>query len=237
MPVKTWAKHGGSPVTEVDIALDTQLKTHLREARPRYGWLSEETPDAPDRLARTRVFIVDPLDGTQSFLNHQAEFCVSIAIADVGVVTAGVVYDPIADLLYEAASGQGAWKNGSPARARTVTALGEASLLASKMLFANAQPAPRVDQKGALALRLALVAAGKFDGVVSLGYKAEWDLAAGALLVAEAGGEATTQTGSPLKFNQPQPRNLGIVAAGPGLHGLLIERAQSQARTRLKADE
>ena len=112
-----------------------------------------------------------------------------------------------------------------------------ASLLASKMLFANVQPTPRVTQVGALALRLALVAAGKFDGTISLGYKAEWDLAAGAILMAEAGGAATTQAGAPLKFNQPQPRNLGIVAAGPGLHGLLIDRAQSQARTRIKADE
>jgi myo-inositol-1(or 4)-monophosphatase len=236
-PVKTWAKHGGSPVTEVDLALDAQLKSQLRDARPRYGWLSEETPDAPERLACTRAFIVDPLDGTQAFIKHKAEFCVSLAIADVGAVSAGVVYDPIADVLYEAALGQGAWMNGAPIRVTTTSTLSEASLLASKLVFANVQPAPRIDQKGALALRLALVAAGRFDGTLSLGYKAEWDLAAGALLVTEAGGRATGQTGSPLKFNQPQPRNLGIVAAGPALHGLLIDRAQSQPRTRAKADE
>lgn len=235
--VKTWAKHGGSPVTEIDIALDAQIKQHLREARPRYGWLSEETPDAPERLARTRVFIVDPLDGTDSFIKHKPEFCISIAVADVGEVTAGVVYDPINDVLYEAASEQGAWANGAKVRVSTAATLGEANLLASKLLFANVQPPPRVAQIGALALRLALVAAGKVDGAISLGHKAEWDLAAGAILVAEAGGAATTQTGAPLKFNQPQPRNLGIVAAGRALHGLLIDRAQSQARTRIKADE
>jgi myo-inositol-1(or 4)-monophosphatase len=89
-----------------------------------------------------------------------------------------------------------------------------------------AWPAMTIVSKAALAFRLATVAAGQGDAALSLGYKQEWDIAAGALLIAEAGGRITDPWGQPLCFNQPDPRVPGIVASGPNLHELLIERAQ-----------
>jgi myo-inositol-1(or 4)-monophosphatase len=233
-PVKTWSKAGGSPVSEVDLALDEQIKRILRGARPDYGWLSEETPDDDARLSHARVFIVDPLDGTEAFLRGKAEFCVSIGLAENGRMIAGCVYNPISEELFEAARGGGAKCNGAPIKAAAKAELADARIIATKTLFTNSRwrtpwPAMAVTQKAALAYRLALVAAGVVDGAVSLGFKNEWDIAAGALLVEEAGGIAGDGHGRPLVFNQPNPRSPGLVAAGPNLFPLLSDRLRTES--------
>lgn len=229
--VKTWSKGAAGPVTEVDLAADALLKAHLRDARPDYGWLSEETADTPDRLAADCLFIVDPLDGTKSFLEGKPDFCVSLAVAEHGEVMAGVVYNPIHDELYAARRGGGATLNGAPTRVTTRDALPGARLIGSAGFYRDKrwpQPWPEVEATDvhALAYRLALVSAGAHDGMVALGYKNDWDVAAGALLVAEAGGRVTDPFGAPYLFNQPQPRQAGAVASGSALHPLLIERVR-----------
>ena len=103
-----WHKHGGSPVTEADMAVDRFLQDALLAARPDYGWLSEETADNPDRLGRRRVWIVDPIDGTRSFIAKRPEFSISIGLAEDGAAVAGVVYNPARDELFYAAAGAGA---------------------------------------------------------------------------------------------------------------------------------
>jgi myo-inositol-1(or 4)-monophosphatase len=232
-PVKNWAKAGGSPVSEIDLALDEQIKRILRGARPDYGWLSEETPDDAVRLAHARIFIVDPLDGTDAFLRGVAEFCVSIGVAENGRMIAGCVYNPISEEVFAAARGEGATRNGAPIAASRKAALAGARVIAAKTFFASPRwrtpwPAMAVTQKAALAYRLALVAAGEVDGAVSLGFKNEWDIAAGVLLVEEAGGVARDGSGRPLAFNQPDPRSPGLVAAGPNLFPLLSERLRTE---------
>lgn len=232
-PVKNWTKDGGSPVSEIDLALDEEIKRILRSARPHYGWLSEETPDDVARLSHARVFIVDPLDGTEAFLHGKPEFCVSIGLAENGRMIAGCVYNPISEELFEAARGGGARCNGAPIAASAASDLTDARILATKTFFTSPRwrtpwPAMAVTQKAALAYRLALVAAGVVDGAVSLGFKNEWDIAAGALLVEEAGGVAGDGHGRPLIFNQPNPRSPGLVAAGPNLFPLLSERLRSE---------
>lgn len=232
-PVKNWAKVGGSPVSEIDLALDEQIKRILRGARPNYGWLSEETPDDDARLSHARVFIVDPLDGTEAFLRGKAEFCVSIGLAENGRMVAGCVYNPISEELFEAARGGGTKCNGAPIAATPKAELADARIIATKTFFTSPKwrtpwPAMTVTQKAALAYRLALVAAGVVDGVVSLGFKNEWDIAAGALLVEEAGGQAGDGHGRPLVFNQPAPRSPGLLAAGPNLFPLLSERLRTE---------
>jgi myo-inositol-1(or 4)-monophosphatase len=234
-PVKTWRKSGGSPVTEIDIALDAKLKHDLLAARPGYGWLSEETPDDPARLAHRRAFIVDPLDGTAAFLSAKPEFCVAIAIAEAGEAAAGVVYNPITDEMFEAARGGGAWRNGAKLATSAQRSLPGASILTSKAFFSSPRwtapwPAVKSAQKAALCLRLAHCAAGDFDGVISLGPKNEWDIAPGAILVTEAGGHVTGGGGETLRFNQPDPRTPGVVAGGAGLHPLLIDHLRANAR-------
>jgi len=80
--LKVWSKAGGSPVTNADIAVDGLLKAMLGEARPDYGWLSEETADDPARLAKRRLFVVDPIDGTAAFFKEKPWWSVSIAVVE-----------------------------------------------------------------------------------------------------------------------------------------------------------
>lgn len=229
--VKTWSKGAAGPVTEVDLAADALLKAHLRGARPDYGWLSEETADTPDRLQAERLFIVDPLDGTKSFIEGKPDFCVSLAVAERGVVTAGVVYNPIHDEMFAARRGGGTTLNGAPTRVTDRTALPGSRLIGSSAFYRDPrwpQPWPEVEATNvhAMAYRLALVSAGAHDGLVALGFKNDWDVAAGALLVQEAGGCVSDPFGAPYQFNQPQPRQAGAVASGAALHPLLIERVR-----------
>jgi len=230
-PVKTWSKGAAGPVTEVDLAVDALLKERLRGARPDYGWLSEETTDTSERLAARRIFIVDPLDGTIAFLKGWPEFCVSIAVAEEGAAVAGVVFNPITDQFFAAWRGGGATCNGAPVSASGADQVEGARMIGSAAFYGDARwpiPWPPVSatKVHALAYRLALIAGGAHDGLVALGFKNDWDLAAGALLVEEAGGRVTDPFGAPFRFNQPLPRQAGAVAAGRSLHPLLIDRVR-----------
>ena len=104
-----WSKAGGSPVTEADMAVDILLRTSLLAARPRYGWLSEETADDPVRLQRESVFVVDPIDGTRGFIDGDDRWCVSLAVVRDGRPQVAVLYAPARDEVYTAMRGEGAW--------------------------------------------------------------------------------------------------------------------------------
>ena len=208
------------PVTEADLAVNAMLLSSLRLARPNYGWLSEETEDNTARLDCDRVFIVDPIDGTRSFVEGSKIWAHSIAVAEHGVITAAVVYLPMRNKLYAAALGQGATLNGIPIRASDHSALGTSTVLAAKPALlashwkANAAPEFRRNYRPSLAYRLALVAEGRFEAMLTLRHSWEWDIAAGALITTEAGGCAQDRTGSPLRFNNADPRLNGVVAGG-----------------------
>ncbi|MGE3303851.1 MAG: 3'(2'),5'-bisphosphate nucleotidase CysQ [Hyphomonadaceae bacterium] len=226
-PVEAWRKGNDSPVTEIDLALDAMLTETLRNARADYGWLSEETADKPDRLACARAFIVDPLDGTRAFLEGKPEFCVSIAVVAGGEAIAGAIYNPITEEMFEGGPGLGARLNGAAVTVTRAAALPDSRLIATKRLFPEPPgEGPHLEMRNALAYRLALVAAGLFDGMSSLGMKHEWDVAAGAAIVAAAGGAVSDGFGGAPRFNQPDPRMPGVVAAGPALHPLIIKRTR-----------
>ena len=115
---KTWHKPDDQgPVTEADLAVNEMLQRELPAARPDYGWLSEETEDTQARLAQEKVFIIDPIDGTRSFIEGADTWAHSLAIATNGQVTAAAIYLPLLDKLYAASAGQGATLNGVPIRA------------------------------------------------------------------------------------------------------------------------
>jgi myo-inositol-1(or 4)-monophosphatase len=218
---RRWDKpDDAGPVTEADLAVNELLLSTLGSARPDYGWLSEETEDNDARLSRNRVFIVDPIDGTRSFVEGSDTWAHALAVAEGGIVTAAVVYLPMRDLLYAAAAGQGATLNGAPIAASTESALAEATVLAAKpALVADhwqgaVTPTFKRSYRPSLAYRLALVAEGRFDAMITLRHSWEWDIAAGALIVAEAGGVCTDRRGGVLRFNNPDPRLNGVVAGG-----------------------
>ncbi|WP_424831670.1 inositol monophosphatase family protein [Ruegeria sp.] len=226
-----WDKPDGTgPVTEADLAVNAMLERELQAARPDYGWLSEETEDSTDRLSRDKVFIIDPIDGTRSFAEGSRTWAHSLAVAEDGWITAAVIYLPLRDLLYAAAQGQGAKLNGTPIHASAPGAMNEAEILAAKPNLDpkhwRAGDVPDFNRvyRPSLAYRMALVAQGRFDGMLTLRPSWEWDIAAGDLILREAGGLCTDRAGQALRFNNPHPRLNGVVAAGPDLHAQLYAR-------------
>ncbi|QBY01828.1 3'(2'),5'-bisphosphate nucleotidase CysQ [Rhodophyticola sp. CCM32] len=227
---KVWDKPDGEgPVTAADLEVDEMLRTTLSAARPDYGWLSEETPDTATRLSRRRTFIVDPIDGTRAFIDGSRNFAHSLAISDQGQITAAVVYLPVKEQLFAAALGQGATLNGTPLEASAREKEHQAAILTTKVNLAPARwpggvPPVEPHFRSSLAYRLALVGQGRFDGMITLRDSWEWDIAAGALIAAEAGAAVSTRTGAALHFNNPLPQLPGILAAAPRLHHKLLAR-------------
>jgi len=225
---KVWDKGGGQgPVTEADLEIDRMLRHELLAARPDHGWLSEESEDNPDRLRARRVFIVDPIDGTRSFVAGRETFAHSLAIAEAGKVVVGVVHLPLLGLTFEASMGAGAACNG-----KALPKLRDARLQDARILAARPQMAPErwpggvppVERhfRSSLAYRLCLVAGGEFDGMVTLRDAWEWDIAAGDLICREAGAVVTSRDGAALTFNTDPPTCPGILAASPSVHAGLM---------------
>lgn len=224
-----WDKPGGAgPVTEADLAVNDILQSVLCSARPDYGWLSEETEDGTDRLSAERVFIIDPIDGTRSFVEGSTTWAHSIAVAEKGIITAAVVYLPLRDKLYAAGLGQGATLNGAPMHASGECDIADMTVLAAKpaMLADHwdlaAIPTFKRSYRPSLAYRLSLVAQGRYDGMLTIHPTWEWDIAAGNLIVTEAGGGASDRTGKTLVYNKPDPRFDGIVAGSACGHAALV---------------
>ncbi|SMX41895.1 3'(2'),5'-bisphosphate nucleotidase CysQ [Octadecabacter ascidiaceicola] len=225
---EVWEKSGGQgPVTEADLHVNRQLSADLQAARSDYGWLSEETEDNDARLKTDRQFIIDPIDGTRAFIEGSKDWAHSLAISENGVVTSAVVYVPMRDAMYTATLGGGATLNGVPLMALQDKPIDTATVLSSKpnldsKYWANTAPPFKRAFRSSLAYRLALVGEGRFDGMLTLRPTWEWDVAAGMLIVSEAGGTASDQAGKTAVFNNPHPQINGTVAAG-GIHAALIE--------------
>ena len=130
---KSWDKaDGAGPVTEADLAVNDMLEDRLRSARPGYGWLSEESTDDPARLDAETVFIIDPIDGTRSFVDGARTWAHSLAIVRNGAVQAGVIYLPLRDMLFAAEASNGASLNGAPLTVSSAPDLDAAHVLATR---------------------------------------------------------------------------------------------------------
>lgn len=226
-------KADGTSVSEADLAADALLKERLLNANGAYGWLSEESEDDLIRLNKSRVWVVDPIDGTRAFLNGKPEWTICAALVEDGHSLLAAVYNPVTDEFFHAVRGGGAFLNDKPIGVREPVKLEGCRLAASKTQLRSKQwsiqwPELETIWVNSIAYRLALVAAGKCDGTVSLSRKSDWDIAAAHLLVDEAGGIVTTHDASPLVYNLEAPRHSSVVSAGPALHSALIERT-SQA--------
>ncbi len=219
-------KSPGDPVTAADRAVNTAL--HKLLLRPGEGWLSEESADDLTRLARNRVWIVDPLDGTREFLAGIPEWCVSVACAEQGHVVAGGIVNPSTRETFLGASGTGVLYNGKPAHVTARSSLAGALVLASRSevkrgdwnCFRDA--AFTVRPAGSIGYKLACVASGLADATWTLTPKHEWDVAAGVALVEAAGGFAQDLAGSQFVFNNESPVLSGLFAGGAGLRPSLV---------------
>lgn len=222
---KLWHKpDNAGPVTEADMAVNEMLEDRLRSARPDYGWLSEETDDTPERLSRDKVFIIDPIDGTRSFAEGSDTWAHAIAVVENGIVTAGVVYLPKLGRMYTAARGEGAFLNEERITPSHQDDLNAADILAAKPNMDEQHwqggivPEFRRSLRPSLAYRMALVAQGRFDGMLTLRPCWEWDIAAGDLILRESGALCTDRSGDALRFNNPHPKLNGVIAGGTAIH-------------------
>ncbi|MAU52847.1 MAG: inositol monophosphatase [Roseovarius sp.] len=192
-------KGAGDFVSRADIAAEKILKSELTSARPNYGWAAEEGGEEPG-TDPTRRWIVDPLDGTTNFLHGLPHWAISIALEHKGEVVAGVIYDPVKDEAFFAEKGTGAWLNDTrlrvSGRSKMIEAIfatglpfgGRADLPETLQDLARLLPAcAGVRRWGSAALDMAYVAAGRYDGFWERRLNA-WDLAAGVIILREAGG-------------------------------------------------
>jgi myo-inositol-1(or 4)-monophosphatase len=216
-------KGAGDFVSKADIEAERIIREELTEARPNYGWCGEESAEVEGNDP-TRRWIVDPLDGTTNFLHGQPHWAVSIALEHKGEIVSGVIFDAAKDELFWAEKGAGAWMNDRRLRVSGRTRLNEG-------LFATNTPGgarpylPAVLQdlgrllpqvagirgSGSAALDLAWVAAGRFDGYWERGLHV-WDIAAGVLIVREAGGFV-----EPIREGQNLLEDGHIIAASEGI--------------------
>lgn len=224
------SKGAGDFVSRADVATEKIVRDILMEARPNYGWLGEES-EAVDGKDPTRRWIVDPLDGTTNFLHGLPHWAVSIALEHKGELVAAVIFDAAKDEMFVAEKGQGAWLNASRLRVSDRSKMME-SVFATGVPFGGRAGLPDTLQDmarllptcagvrrfGAASLDLAYVAAGRYEGFWERGLD-EWDVAAGILIVREAGGfvEGIEKGADPLKSGSMIAGNASIFETFSGL--------------------
>jgi myo-inositol-1(or 4)-monophosphatase len=215
------SKGAAGPVSEADRRLDELLRTTLPQ--PGDGWLSEETADdAASRLSCSRVWIVDPLDGTKEFLQGIPEWSVSIGLVIDGEPVAGGIANPATGVEVFGAVGVGVWRNGKPApRLPDAKTAAECKIVASRSEVGRGlweetrQKGLNVLGVGSVAWKFAMVAAGDAHATWTHVPKHTWDVAGGFALVRAAGGEVAAPDGSPIRFDAHATRLPGAVGLGP----------------------
>lgn len=229
----SWEKYPGHPVTEADIEVNQLVRDRLMGAQPDYGWLSEETALSRSTQLKETVWCVDPIDGTRAFMGGQPYWCIGLAVIEHGQAVAAVVHAPVLGETYCAERGKGAELNGERIQASDRDREEGCRMIATEsMLTHPAWKLPWPDMEmarpkpNATLLRMCWVATGNWDATIALWRKSDWDLAAGALIVSEAGGVASTHLGEPFVFNRSEPAQRSLIAAGKALHPLLVERVK-----------
>ncbi|MFC5386783.1 3'(2'),5'-bisphosphate nucleotidase CysQ [Aquamicrobium segne] len=216
---QVWIKEGNSPVSEADYAADRYLREVLLQARPNYGWLSEETTDDLERLAAPRTFVVDPIDGTRAFIAGNPVWCVSVAVVEEGRSLAGVLDCPASREVYRACRGGGSFLGNRQLKVEAASSqpviAGPKPLL--EMIDADLQKTMRhVNYVPSLAYRLAMIADGRIDASFIKTNSHDWDLAAAALILEEAGGILLDAEGNAPHFATKKIRH-GELVAGSGV--------------------
>jgi myo-inositol-1(or 4)-monophosphatase len=230
-----WEKSEDNPLTIADLESDRAISARLRAAFPDDALLSEETADDPGRLAKERVWIVDPMDGTKEFTKRIPEFGVSIALAEAGEPVVGVIRNPPAGVSVWATRGGGCFRDGRRVSVSKVERLADAVVIASRTEISRSQFAPyegwfkELRPVGSIAWKLACIACGDGDLNVSVAPKNEWDVCAGDVLVREAGGVYVGFDGTRRTYNQPKTLIEAGMAAGPPV---LVEAFNARERAR-----
>jgi myo-inositol-1(or 4)-monophosphatase len=225
---KSWDKVPGEVVCEIDLAANDMLRSALRDLDPEAGWLSEETADSAERLMRSRVWVVDPIDGTRDFVRGRPGWCVSVALVEGGRAVLGVLDAPARDEHWAAEVGSGSTRNGIILKASDRVDLPGARVPADMLPKVDADLA-MVFKPNSIALRMAMVASAEADLLAALRWGHEWDIAAAALIAQEAGAIVTDARGQTLRFNSTKGEMFGVLATAPGIHAAALERLAARA--------
>ena len=218
-------------VTEIDIQIEREFRAMIADRFPDHVVLGEEFASSGDREATPAFcWVFDPVDGTTNYAHGLPIFCSSLALEIDGEIVVGAVYDPTRRELFTAERGQGAWLNGAPLRVSTADALIDSLLVTGFHYGIQRDPeelvglfrefisrSRAVRRLGSAALDMCYVAAGRFDGYWESKIQ-PWDVAAGALIVTEAGGRVTTIAGEPFRS-----RAGSVLASNGGVHDLMLE--------------
>ena len=225
------------PVTKADRVANEIIVTRLQKEFPDDGILAEESIDTSHRLDKSRVWMIDPLDGTIGFIESNGDFAVQIGLTLNGECVLGVVYQPLTGLLYRAVRGQGSWierPDHEPERAR-VSAHSEISKM--RLAASRSHRSPRMDRvvrefglkeevlRGSVGIKVGLIVEQQCDLYVHLSPRTkQWDTCAPEIILHEAGGCLTDLFGKPLRYNTPEIRNRnGILASNCVAHQQLVE--------------
>lgn len=222
-----WEKGPGQIVTAADLAIDRLLREHLQH--PGEAWLSEESADDGSRLERPTCWVVDPIDGTRSFAQGRPEFSICIGYMVGHRPVFGIVANPATGECFEATRGQGARLNG-----QALTPLADLEMEAPRIAASRSEvkkrplawlaPDASWTMLGSLALKLAFVAANRFDAYVTLRRTHDWDIAAADVILQEVGVQLVDPAGLPIRYDRDPPSHAGLIAAPPRLRRKLLDR-------------
>ncbi len=239
-PLKTKQKNSADdaePVTQADTIANDLIVSHLKREFPNDGILAEESVDTMRRLEKSRVWMVDPLDGTNGFIDGNGDFAVQIGLAEDGRCVLGVVYQPLPGVMYRAIRGEGTWierPNFDPMRAyvsqtRTISDM--------RLAASRSHRSPRMNkvverfgfkeevQRGSVGIKIGLLIEQQCDVYIHLSARTkQWDTCAPEVILTEAGGRVTDLFGYPLNYNVPDVQNRnGLIASNGVSHDQFIE--------------
>jgi len=225
------------PVTQADRIANELIVDGLKREFPNDGILAEESVDTKRRLEKSRVWMVDPLDGTNGFIDGNGDFAVQIGLTEEGQCVVGVVYQPLTGVLYRAVRDEGTWierPQFAPERAHVSdeTVLSDMRLAASR-----SHRSPRMNkvvtrfgfreevQRGSVGIKVGLLIEQQCDVYIHLSPRTkQWDTCAPEVILTEAGGRISDLFGYPLKYNVPEVQNRnGLVASNGAAHDQIIE--------------
>jgi 3'(2'), 5'-bisphosphate nucleotidase len=234
-PGKVQRKAGGEPVTKADVASNDLIVQGLQRVFPHDAILSEEQADDRRRLQTPRVWMVDPLDGTNEYIQRLPEFSVMIGLVEEGVPVLGVVYQPLSDELYYAVEGSGAWlRVGSSRRRLQVSDIADPARM--RLVVSRSHREPLVDAikerlgiereriSGSVGVKVALIARGECDLYLHPSpHTRLWDVCAAQVLLQEAGGVMTDMRGDRIRYDLPEIHlRQGIAASNGSVHEKIL---------------
>lgn len=225
------------PVTQADRIANELIVNGLKQQFPDDGILAEESVDTEHRLSKARVWMVDPLDGTNGFIDGNGDFAVQIGLVDNGEVVAGAVYLPLADVMYRAVIGGGSWIERPQVEPERTVVSDQRTFETMRLAASRSHRSPRMNkvverfgfraevQRGSVGIKIGLLVEQQCDVYIHLSSRTkQWDTCAPQLILTEAGGKLSDLFGQPLNYNVKDVNNRnGLVASNGVSQAMIIE--------------